>query len=732
MKRSQQKAPQIYHSISLRINAFKEKLSSFQFVKYPPSSGPPLTLEGDSQSEEVSKKAIKLFENACILLEKELEELRQQWASGRRKCALIESEMLRSIGFSIVRLCPLLECLESSRYERSRPEIIIPFKLLIGTIIDNPKQEDILFCTSFDFNFEYKELINEVTSRLYISKKAKKEFLKKNPGKIALIYFPIIEKENILPLSILAHELGHYVDYRKDNNAISKRPAISSLPRNRVKNWIDTAEKLEILDKKRYPLKVRKAIYQQELQTKLYSAYIWLRELTADKIATRLVGIAYYLSVKEMFRLLDFPPGDYPPNFRRLYEISKELVNPIDGIEKDLIPRMRGKKKSYPQDFLLLTKLKKELDDEKRRYEKLRSYKPARIDNSLGDQEKKEILSMLALNIIEETIQPALLEIDKIIKTEIPLNRCNKIEQDVFEAISYLKADIPPTEIIKDRIFGKIHKFDLKSILLSTGLAWHFLARDLPNKGYYEKLKNLSKLSLRAIELSHLHSKFPGNFEESYKKNKKMMQDKRVKRTEKGVLSKTEILHYLNNDLGKAIIIMPLFSPEQIGESSLDVRLGNCFIISKRASIRNIEVSEDLDESQKKEALEAQEMVYVNPDDKKHGIVLHPGQFILGSTMEYIKLPKDIMAYVIGKSSVGRLGLVIATATQIGPGYKGTPALELSNIGNVPLILHPNELIAQLVFHKLSSPVKEGYDGSYNISVGPDYSKYLKLEFKST
>lgn len=728
MKRRYQKAPQIYYSVSLRIKAFKEKLSSFQFVKYPPSNSL-LASDEASKPEEVSKKAIKLFEDACILLEKELEELRQQWVSGRRNRSLIESEMLRSISFSVVLLCPLLECLESSRYERSRPEIVIPFKLLMGAIIDSSRQDDILFCTSFNFNFEYKELTREVASCLLIPKKMREEFLKTHQGKIALIYFPIIEKDNILPLNILAHELGHYYDYLQDGNAISKRPTILSpleLPRDKVEVWIDTAERLKFRDETRYTdPDVRKAIYQQEL---LGSAYIWLRELTADKIATRLVGVAYYLSVKEMFLLLDFPPGDYPPNFRRLYEISQELINPRDGIEKDLIPRVRGKRKKYPQDFLLLAKLKEELESEKRQYEKKRNYKPARIDPSLSDKAKREILTNLAFNIIEETIQPALQEIDKIIKTEIPLTRCNRIEQDVFEAISYLKADIPPAEIIKDRIFGKINKFNLKSILLSTGLAWHFLARDLvDNKGYYEKLKNLSKLSLRAIELSYLHSTFSGNFEESYKENKKMMQDKRVKKTEKGVLSKKEILYYLNSDLEKAIIIMPLFSPEQIGESSLDVRLGNCFIISKRASIPNIVVRDDLDQEQKKAALEAQEKVYVNPGDKKHGIVLHPGQFILGSTMEYIKLPKDIMAYVIGKSSVGRLGLVIATATQIGPGYKGTPTLELSNIGNVPLILHPNQLIAQLVFHKLSSSLKKGYDGPYNISIGPDYSKYLKL-----
>jgi dCTP deaminase len=363
----------------------------------------------------------------------------------------------------------------------------------------------------------------------------------------------------------------------------------------------------------------------------------------------------------------------------------------------------------------------------------LRSYVLPELRPDLIIEEKQAILNSLAFNIIENTICEALKKIDVKIKEKIPKDKCNLINLQVFKASNYLKSDIPPCEVIENRILEKPKNFEMRSILLSSWTAWLSKSKNSPEwKTHYQDRKNLSKLSLRAIELAHLQSQYkpknPEQIEIVYSENKRTFSTIKTRRKQPGVLNKDEILYYMNNaDLDKAIILTPLFDPRQIGESSLDVRLGNSFIISKRASIKNIEVTENLEDKDKIKAYESQEKVQIELEDKD-GIALHPGQFILGSTLEYIKLPLDIMAYVIGKSSVGRLGLVIATATQIAPGYKGTPTLELSNVGNVPLILHPTELIAQLVFHKLCAPVKKGYEGEYSISVGPEFSKYLQIK----
>ncbi len=101
---------------------------------------------------------------------------------------------------------------------------------------------------------------------------------------------------------------------------------------------------------------------------------------------------------------------------------------------------------------------------------------------------------------------------------------------------------------------------------------------------------------------------------------------------------------------------------------------------------------------------------------------MHPGQLVLGSTLEYVQLPRDLMAYVIGKSSWGRMGLVIATATKVDPGFKGCITLEIVNEGEIPLVLYPGLPIAQLVLHAVVDG--DAYAGGYSCAVGPEFPKF--------
>src|SRR6202034_1896322 len=89
-------------------------------------------------------------------------------------------------------------------------------------------------------------------------------------------------------------------------------------------------------------------------------------------------------------------------------------------------------------------------------------------------------------------------------------------------------------------------------------------------------------------------------------------------------------------------------------------------------------------------------------------IVIHPHQFILAATLEYIRLPTDLMAYVIGRSTWGRLGLIVATAVGIQPGFAGTLTWELRNLGEAPLSLYPGQIIAQIFFHRVSQKKRSG------------------------
>ena len=107
---------------------------------------------------------------------------------------------------------------------------------------------------------------------------------------------------------------------------------------------------------------------------------------------------------------------------------------------------------------------------------------------------------------------------------------------------------------------------------------------------------------------------------------------------------------------------------------------------------------------------------------------VHPGEFVLGSTMERVAIPNDLVARVDGRSSVGCLGIVVhATAGFIDPGFQGEITLELCNIGRIPFRLYPGMRIAQIVFHTMTSPAErpygEGRKSHYLGQEGPQASR---------
>jgi len=90
--------------------------------------------------------------------------------------------------------------------------------------------------------------------------------------------------------------------------------------------------------------------------------------------------------------------------------------------------------------------------------------------------------------------------------------------------------------------------------------------------------------------------------------------------------------------------------------------------------------------------------------------ILHPGEFVLGSTLETVGLPDNVVARLEGKSSLGRLGLLIhSTAGFIDPGFKGQVTLELSNVANLPIAIYPNMKIGQISFYEMTTPAEFPY-----------------------
>ncbi|MFV0460835.1 MAG: dCTP deaminase [Actinomycetales bacterium] len=141
------------------------------------------------------------------------------------------------------------------------------------------------------------------------------------------------------------------------------------------------------------------------------------------------------------------------------------------------------------------------------------------------------------------------------------------------------------------------------------------------------------------------------------------------------------------------------FDPEMIQPSSVDVRLDRLFRLFDNHRYQVIDPS-----------LDQPDLTRLVDVPAGEPLVLHPGEFVLGSTYEVVTLPDDIAARLEGKSSLGRLGLLThSTAGFIDPGFSGHVTLELSNVATLPILLWPGMKIGQLCFFRLSSPAEHPY-----------------------
>lgn len=163
------------------------------------------------------------------------------------------------------------------------------------------------------------------------------------------------------------------------------------------------------------------------------------------------------------------------------------------------------------------------------------------------------------------------------------------------------------------------------------------------------------------------------------------------------ILNEAQILERLvDPDPERRIIITPLLKPEeQFGPTSVDLRLGTDFQVMRRTNLTHMDLMKDPEELSR-DVQRHMQHVKVKPTEP---FILHPGEFALASTLEYVKVPLDLAARLEGRSTWGRLGLQIhATAGFVDPGFRGALTFELSNVSNIPLPLYPGVRISQICF----------------------------------
>jgi dCTP deaminase len=177
--------------------------------------------------------------------------------------------------------------------------------------------------------------------------------------------------------------------------------------------------------------------------------------------------------------------------------------------------------------------------------------------------------------------------------------------------------------------------------------------------------------------------------------------------------------HTIREEIDAGRIVIEPFSPECVQPSSVDLHLDRWFRVFRNHTLGHIDVRQNLEE--------LTELVSVEDDDP---FILHPGEFVLGSTLERVALPDDLVGRLEGKSSLGRLGLLIhSTAGFVDAGWDGQLTLELSNVASLPITLYPNMKIGQISFMKMTTPADRPYGSGelgskYQGQRGPRPSRY--------
>ena len=178
----------------------------------------------------------------------------------------------------------------------------------------------------------------------------------------------------------------------------------------------------------------------------------------------------------------------------------------------------------------------------------------------------------------------------------------------------------------------------------------------------------------------------------------------------------------IKEEVAKGRIVIEPFDPSCVQPASVDVHLAPPIRVFRPWNYPHyIDLRQSLDG--------LTEVVDIEED---HYFSLQPGQFVLGSTVEYIVVPDDLMARLEGKSSLGRIGLLIhATAGYVDPGWRGHLTLELYNVSPMPILLYPGMKISQISFHRLTTPAERPYGApglgsKYLEQVGPTPTRYYQ------
>jgi dCTP deaminase len=292
--------------------------------------------------------------------------------------------------------------------------------------------------------------------------------------------------------------------------------------------------------------------------------------------------------------------------------------------------------------------------------------------------------------------------------------------EDVFRQVELLHHDLPP------EVEGGNPRC-LALILTAGWLYWNTYGKagsesGSSHKELFERRKRTNRLLSKGIEAATIQAEFEERkkYARRRKATQPILQEPTIPTDDArdGILAAPDLLARLSEpDLERRLCVTPLLEQDQIQADSIDLRLGNTFLVTRRTTFPVIDVTADEDEF--KERLEQyQRRIYV-PIGKP--FYIQAGQFILASSLEFISMPRDLAGSLMGRTSWGRLGISVPTTSKVAPGFKGCLTIEIKNLGEAPVPLYPGVRIAQLIVQTLSREAV--YRGRYDIPTSTEFSR---------
>jgi dCTP deaminase len=511
---------------------------------------------------------------------------------------------------------------------------------------------------------------------------------------VAILSFAGLDTHDALLYPILAHELGHFIDY-------SFTPPLNLDTSINQKGAIAFAKVVAVLTAK--ATGVPAGVANQIWNDVVGRVNTCVRELLADLLAIRMMGFGFFAAQTELLKTISPWPdpeplvtgSGYPSTKFRVWSMLRHLLSAdfpgniraffaanVTPATLDLTPLTH-----YLSEWETLAMFGTDLNG-----------KPIPVDpNSQPDV--TTALDALTANAVLNAYDV----IVDVAKTAIPDANAAHLTTQFFERVERLKVDLPPTV--------QTERKDSFAEIMAAGWAYELTygeerehhKTDL--QAQFKEYQKTCQLLMKGVEL------IPDSDTSS-------VQLSATNEKEVGtVLSRAHMGNRLQLPVAdeRHLGLIPI-TAKTIEAASADLRLGNWFVALRRTRLPGVRLGQD--GSDERLARIGREETFVATGKP---YLIHPGDLILGATLEFVALPPDLMAFVEGKSKWGRLGLIVATASQVAPGFHGVIVLELANAGTVPLELIPGTPIAQMVFQRMSQrlPDEDLYRGKFYCQIKP-------------